>query len=71
MRLVIVLAQVVDVVGAHHRQAEIAGDAGQAAVDDLLLVEALVLQLEEEVVGAEDVAIGAPAAVRAFSSRSL
>ena len=58
VRLVVVLAQVVHVVGAHHRQAEVAGDAGQAAVDDLLLVEPLVLQLEEEVVGAEDVAIG-------------
>jgi hypothetical protein len=57
VRLVVVLAQVVHVVGAHHRQAEIAGDAGQAAIDDLLFVEALVLQLEEEVVGAEDVAI--------------
>ena len=58
VRLVVVLAQVVHVVGAHHRQAEITGDAGQAAVHDLLFVEALVLQLEEEVVGAEDVAIG-------------
>ena len=57
VRLVVVLAQVVHVVGAHHRQAEVAGDAGQAAVHDLLLVEALVLQLEEEVVGAEDVAV--------------
>ena len=51
------LAQVVHVVGAHERQAEILRDRRNAAVDDALLLDAVPLHLEEEVLGAEDVPV--------------
>ena len=50
--------QVVDVVGADERQIEVAGHRQEAGVHDPLLVDALVLHLEEEVAGTEDVPIG-------------
>ena len=56
VRLVIALPQVVHVVGGDERQVELARERQDAAVDDLLLLDALVLHLEEEVVLAEDVA---------------
>ena len=56
VRLVVALPQVVDVVGRDQRQVQLAGEREQALVDDLLLLDALVLHLEEEVARAEDVA---------------
>ena len=56
MRLVIALLQVMHVVGADERQVEIARERQQPLVDDLLLLDALVLHLEEEVVRAENIA---------------
>ena len=56
MRLVVALPQVVHVVRRNQRQLEIARERDDAAIDDLLLLDALVLHLEEEVVLAEDVA---------------
>ena len=50
--------QVVDVVGAHEGQIEVAGHRQEAGVHDPLIVDALVLHLEEEVAGTEDVPIG-------------
>ena len=47
-----------DVVGDDEIEPEILGDRLQPDVDDPLLVDALVLHLEEEVLAAEDVAIG-------------
>ncbi len=58
VRLEVVAPQVVHVVRADHRQAELTRQPGQAGVDDALLVQALILQLEEEAVRAQDVAIG-------------
>ena len=55
VRVVVRLPQVVHVVGADERQTEIPGDGRQAPVDHLLVVDALVLHLQEEVVRAEDV----------------
>jgi hypothetical protein len=55
VRLVVAVAQVVDVVGAHERHAEVGGDWQQPVVDDPLLLDALILHLEEEVALAEDV----------------
>ena len=54
VRLVIAVAQVVDVVGDHHREIELPRQRRQAVVDDLLLAQPLVLHLEEEVALAED-----------------
>ncbi len=56
VRLIVALPQVVHVVGRDERQLELAGERHDAAIDDLLLLDALVLHLEEEVVLAEDVA---------------
>ncbi len=56
VRLVVALPQVVHVVGRDERESEIAGERDDAAVDDLLLLDTLVLHLEEEVVLAQDVA---------------
>ena len=56
VRLVIALLQVMHVVGADERQVEIARERQRAPVDDLLLLDALVLHLEEEIVRAENVA---------------
>ena len=56
VRLVVALPQVVHVVGRNERQLEIARERDDAAIDDLLLLDALVLHLEEEVVLAENVA---------------
>ena len=58
VRLVVGVLQVVDVVGDDQVEVQIPGDRLQADVDDLLLLDALVLHLEEEVVRAEDVAVG-------------
>ena len=56
VRLVVALSQVVHVVGRDQRQPEIARKRNNPAIDDLLLFDALVLHLEEEVVLAQDVA---------------
>ena len=56
VRHVVPVLQVVDVVGGDQRQAQVAGDRRQAAVDDFLVVDAVPLHLEEEVVATEDVA---------------
>ena len=56
VRLVVALPQVVHVVGGDEREPEIAGQRNDAAVDDLLLLDALILHLEEEVVLPQDVA---------------
>ena len=58
VRPMIRVLQVVDVVGADERQVEVARDRRQPDVHDALVVDALVLHLEEEVAGAEDVAVG-------------
>ena len=52
------LAHVVHVVGAHQRQPQVARDGRQARVHHTLLVNAMPLHLEKEVVGAEDVPVG-------------
>ena len=57
VRLEVRVRQVVDVVGHDERQAEILRDRLKADVDDPLIVDALVLHLQKEVVGAEDVPI--------------
>ena len=56
VRLGVPLPQVVDVVGRDERQPEVAGERDDAAIDDFLFLDALVLHLEEEVVLAQDVA---------------
>ncbi len=58
VRVLIRLTQVVHVVRAHKRHAEVARDGQQARVDLGLLRHALVLHLEEEVAGAEQIPIG-------------
>ena len=58
VRVRVGVAQVVHVVGADQRQLQIARDRREAAVDEPLLLDAVPLHLEEEVVRAEDVAIG-------------
>ena len=58
VRMAIRLLEVVDVVGADKGQIEVAGHRQEAGVHDPLIVDALVLHLEEEVAGAEDVPIG-------------
>jgi hypothetical protein len=57
VRLVIVLLQIVHIVGAHQRQAEVASNRHQARVDHALFVQSLKLHFKEEVAIAEDVAI--------------
>ena len=57
VRLEVGVLQVVDVVGDDQIQVEVLRDRLQPDVDDLLLLDALVLHLEEEVLGAEDVAV--------------
>ena len=56
VRLRVALPQVVDVVGGHERQVQLAGQGQDALVDDLLLLDTLVLHLQEEVARAQDVA---------------
>ena len=58
VRLEVGVLQVMDVVGGDELQVQVLRDRLQTDVDDLLLLDPLVLHLEEEVVGAEDVAIG-------------
>ncbi len=58
VRPMIRVLQVVDVVRADERQVEVARDRRQPDVHDALVVDALVLHLEEEVPGAEDVTVG-------------
>ena len=55
--MLIGLPEVVHVVRADERHVEIARDRQQPGVDDALLLDALVLHLEEEIAGAEDVAV--------------
>ena len=55
---VIALLQVVDVVGGDQAQTELARDRRQPAVDDLLVLDAVPLQLEEKTVLPENVAEG-------------
>ena len=59
VRVRVGVAQVVHVVRADQRQLQIARDGRQPAVDEPLLLDAVPLHLEEEVFGAEDVAIRA------------
>jgi hypothetical protein len=56
VRDVVPMLQVMDVVGGDQRQAQVTSDRRQAAVDDLLVGNAVPLQLEEEIVATEDVA---------------
>jgi hypothetical protein len=56
VRLRVALPQVVHVVGRHERQVELFGQWHEAAVDDQLLLDPLILHLEEEVVLPHDVA---------------
>ena len=55
MRLGVVLVRVVAVVRGEQRRLELAGDVEQRRVGLRLLGEAVVLQLDEEVVAPEDV----------------
>ena len=54
VRLGVVAVRVVAVVGGEQRRADRARDAEQVDVDPVLLGQAVVLQLDEEVVAAED-----------------
>ena len=56
VRHVIAVSQVVHVVGGDQRQAKIFGKRRQAAVDDFLVLDAVPLHLEEEVVLPQQVA---------------
>ena len=53
MVVVVLAAQVVDVAGPHERPAHLARDADDPGVGDLLVADAVLLDLEEDVVGAE------------------
>ena len=57
MRLGLVLADVVEVVGDDQRQADLGGEPEELLVEPALLRQAVVLELEEEAVLAEDVAV--------------
>ena len=57
VRLGLLLADVVQVVGDDQRQADLRGEPQQLVVEPALLREAVVLELEEEAVLAEDVAV--------------
>ena len=59
MRLGLRLVHVVQVVGGHQRQAGLRRQAQQLLVEAALLRQAVVLELQEEVAGAEDVAVAA------------
>ena len=54
----VVFAEVVAVIGRDHRQAEFLFQPEQVGVNAMLLLQALILDLEKEIVFAEDVAIG-------------
>ena len=56
VRMMVAVRQVVDIVGGHERHVEVARDRHQPLVDDELFVDALILHLQEEIPGAEDVA---------------
>src|SRR5688572_10131901 len=56
VRLVVALPQVMDVVGGDQWQVQFPRQRDDAAIDHLLLFDALVLHLEKEVVAAKDVA---------------
>ena len=56
VRLIVVLPQVVHVVGGHQRQIQFPGQRQDAAVHRFLLLEALILHFQEEVLRAENVA---------------
>ena len=64
VRVGVRLPQVVHVVRADERQAEIARQRGQRAVHGPLLVDAVPLHFEEEVAGAQDVAVRGGRVVR-------
>ena len=57
MRLGLVLADVVEVVGDDQRQPDLGREADELLVQPALVRHAVVLQLEEEAVLAEDVAV--------------
>ena len=57
MRLGLVLANVVQVVGHDERQSRLRGEAQQLFVEPALFRQAVVLQLQEEAILAEDVAV--------------
>ena len=58
VRLEVGVLQVVDVVGDDELEPEVLRDRLQPDVDDPLIVDALILHLEEEVLAPEDVAVG-------------
>ena len=70
VRDVIAVIQVVHVVRADERQAEVLRDRHQPAVHDLLILDAVPLHLEEEVVRSEDVAEGGRRGARTGSLRA-
>ena len=59
VRVRVALAQVMHVVGADERQVQVPRNRRQAAVDQPLLLDAVPLHLEKEVVRSEDVPVGA------------
>ena len=59
MRLVLRAVDVVEVVGGDERQADLRREAQQLLVEAVLVRDAVVLELEEEVARAEDVAVAA------------
>ncbi len=56
VRAMIAVRQIVHVVGGDERHVQVARDRREPFVDDQLLLDALILHLEEEVAGAENVA---------------
>ncbi len=57
VRARIFFAQVMRIVGGHQRKAGFAGEAHQCGREALILLQVVVLHFEEEILGAEDVAI--------------
>ena len=57
MRLDVVVREVVHIVGGDRRHAELVGQVREFGIDLLLLAHPVVLQLDEEPVGTEDVEV--------------
>jgi hypothetical protein len=66
VRLIVALPQIVDVVGRDEREIQLARQRHDTLDDGLLLLDALILHLEEEVVWTENV----PQTRRGFERRS-
>ena len=58
LRVGVVLAEVVTVVGRHQRQAEVFFQPEQAGMNPAFLLETLILNFQEEILRAENIAIG-------------